>query len=188
MRWYPSLMPTRVLWLPPAELTPSRYEISLVANGAETFLAAVPATPSGPHWDSLNRRHVYVDDVGTDASIYRVRALGPNRELYGDTGPFQPSTSVAANLASRKLVDHNYGGPDALTYQAANGVGIADAIIRFFRASNWDAGRREVGEYVVETDGLGRWKAPVWLEPGLDWVLTFEKRGEYGPDVRRITV
>ena len=71
---------------------------------------------------------------------------------------------------------------------APSGPGIPDATIRAFRASEWDAGRREVGEYVVLTDAQGRWKSPLWLEPGLDWVLVFEKAGSFGPDTRRVTV
>ena len=71
---------------------------------------------------------------------------------------------------------------------APSGPGIPDATIRAFRASEWDAGRRAAGEYVVLTDAQGRWKTPLWLEPGLDWVLVFEKAGSFGPDTRRVTV
>lgn len=181
-------MPTRVVWYPPEELTPTRYEITVVADGEETFLAAVGHDVPGPFWESVSRRFSFEDPQGTDQTVYRVRALGPRGELYGDSGPYMPSVSRAASLASRKMISHNYGGPDALAYRTQSDVGIADAQIRFFRATEWDAGRREVGEFVVETDGMGRWRAPVWLEPGLDWVLVFEKRGEYGPDTRQITV
>ena len=127
--------------------------------------------------------------TGRGASVtVRVRSLGPNGELYGDSGPFQPSAAVAAGLASRTRVDHNFEDPDTLRYVTPSNQGIPDATIRLFRASEWDRGRRDVAEYAVLTDANGRWKAPVWLEPGLDWVLIFEKTGEFGPDERRITV
>lgn len=180
-------MPQRVIWYAPEVLTPDRYEISIVAS-SETFLASIAHQVPGPYWVARPGYFSFEDPQGTDTTVYRVRALGPAGVLYGDTGPFQPSAAVAARLASRTRVDHNYGSVDALRYVAASGPGIPDATIRIFRALEWDAGRRDASEYVVLTDSAGRWATPVWLEPGLDWVLVFEKRGSYGPDVRRITV
>lgn len=180
-------MPVRVIWYPPDELTPDRYEITIVEE-TERFLAAVAHQAPGPYWEVSPGRFSFEDPMGTDATVYRVRALGPGGSLYGDTGPFQPSASMGARLASRKRVDHDYGGTDQLRYVAPSGPGIPDATIRAFRASEWDAGRRASGEYVVMTDVLGRWKTPMWLEPGLDWVLVFEKAGSFGPDTRRVTV
>lgn len=181
-------MPQRVTWYPPESLTPDRYELYVLEAGTERFLAAVAHQVPGPYWESSPGRFGFEDPAGNDRTVYRVRALGPGGALYGDSGPYQPSAAVGARLASRRRVDHDYGGADALQYVAPSGPGIPDAYVRAFRAVEWDAGRREVGEFVVQTDGQGRWRAPLWLEPGHDWVLVFEKPGSYGPDTRRITV
>ena len=180
-------MAQRIFWTPPASLTPDRYEISVV-EATERFLAAIPHQVPGPYWEATPPRFAFEDPVGTDRTVYRVRALGPGGVLYGDSGPFQPSAAVAASLASRTRVDHDYGGADSLRYVAPSGPGIPDATIRAFRAAEWDAGRRSASEYVVQTDVNGRWRTCLWLEPGLDWVLVFEKAGSFGPDTRRVTV
>lgn len=180
-------MAQRIYWTPPELYTPTRYEVHLVET-PERFLTSIAHQVPGPYWEAPFRRFSVEDPQGTDTTVYRVRALGPNGELYGDSGPFQPSAAVAAGLASRTRVDHNFEDPDNLRYVTPSNQGIPDAIIRLFRASEWDQGRRDVSEYAVLTDANGRWKAPVWLEPGLDWVLIFEKAGEFGPDERRITV
>lgn len=180
-------MPTRFYWESPDDLTPSRYDLYVV-GATESLLASVPHTIPGPYWLEATRRFTFEDPQGTDATIYRVRALGPAGELYGDTGPFQPSAAVAARLATRKRVDHDYGAPNALTYQTRAGVGVPDATIRVFRAVDWDQNRRTVALYVSETDALGKWRSSVWLEPGQDMVLVFEKPSAFGPDVVRITV
>jgi hypothetical protein len=41
---------------------------------------------------------------------------------------------------------------------------------------------------VSETDALGKWKTSVWLEPGMDYVIVFEKPAAFGPNTTRITV
>lgn len=180
-------MSTRVYWTPLPDLTASRYEIYVV-GATEQLLAAIPHTIPGPYWLAPTRRFTYEDPSGTDATIYRVRALGSSGELYGDTGPFQPSASVAAGLVSRRQVDHDYGGANALAYQTASGVGVPDATIRVFRAVDWDALRRAAPLAITSTDALGKWVSSVWLEPGFEYVVSIEKPGSYGPDTARITV
>lgn len=180
-------MPTRFYWEPPDELSPTRYDLYVIGD-TETLLASIPHAVPSPYWLGTTRRFTFEDPQGTDATIYRVKAIGPRDEIYGDTGPFQPSAAVAARLATRKRIDHNFGTPDALTYQTAAGVGVPDATIRVFKAVDWDAGRRTVAAYVTETDAVGRWRSAVWVEPGFDWVIVFEKVNAYGPNTARITV
>lgn len=180
-------MPTVFYWEPPDDLTPSRYDL-YVEGASEVLLASVPHAVPGPYWQALGRRFTFTDPQGDDSTIYRVKAIGPSGELYGDTGPFQPSAVVAARLATRKKVDHDFGVPNALTYQTRSGVGVPDATIRVFRAADWDAGRRTVALFVSETDANGHWRLPVWVEPGLDYVITYEKANAFGPDIARITV
>ena len=41
----------------------------------------------------------------------------------------------------------------------------------------------EMERVLAETLDDGRWQSPFWLEPGLQYVLTFEKSGSFGPDI-----
>ena len=181
-------MPIRIYWEPLSELSPSRYEVYAVAGTDETWLGSFPHAVPGPNWADARRQFYYDDPLGTDARIYRVRALGDRGELYGDTGPFQPSTALAAVLATRVRIDQDWPTFDNLRVTAPSGVGIPDATIRVFRAPDWDANRKDVALAVTQTGPNGEWKVPVWLEPGMDYVLVGEKLGAFGPNIRRITV
>lgn len=180
-------MSVLVYWLPPEDLTPTRFELYVV-EASERFVAAVPHQIPGPYWENTERRYRYEDTQGTDLSVYRVRSLGPNGELYGDTGPFQPSASRAAGMLARRRLDHDYGGVNALQYATRSGVGVPQATIRVYRASDWDANRRDAPLFITGTDADGKWTSPIWLETGLAYVLVFEKQGSFGPDVRRLSL
>lgn len=87
------------------------------------------------------------------------------------------------------LVDHNYGGTDELTYQTENGSGVSGATVMAYTFSDYNAGNTThdfVVAQVVTTVG-GRWAARMGLSPG-DYVLVYTKPGQYGPDVKSITV
>lgn len=180
-------MSQRIYWESPQDLTPSTYSIYIVGT-SEQLLATIPNNIPSPYWLEHQRRFTFEDPSGTDATIYRVRGFGPAGELYADTGPFQPSAARAATLASRKMLNHDYGAIDALRYVAPNGAGVPDANIRVFLAVEWDAGRRNAAQWISSTDGAGRWKTPVWVEPGQDVYIVFERAGAYGPDGVRVTV
>lgn len=180
-------MSVLVYWLPPEDLTPTRFELYVV-EAAERFVAAVPHQIPGPYWENTERRYRYEDTQGTDLSVYRVRSLGPNGELYGDTGPFQPSASRAAGMLARRRLDHDFGGVNALQYVTRSGVGVPQATIRVFKAVDWDQNRRDAPLFITGTDADGKWTSPIWVEPGFTYVLVFEKQGSFGPDVRRLAV
>ena len=87
------------------------------------------------------------------------------------------------------LVDHNYGGTDALRYVSPDNQGIAFAEIKAFASSDYAAGNRS-GAYVqgrTQTGSDGRWKTPLALSAG-SYKLVFSLPGRYGPDVHSLTV
>lgn len=86
-------------------------------------------------------------------------------------------------------VDHNYGGEDALAYQLEDGRGVVGATILAFVAADYAAGLRAVSAAKAATTTLanGRWSYALKLDPG-NYVLVYEKRGEYGPDTHELTV
>lgn len=97
---------------------------------------------------------------------------------------------LASDLAGdgSVAVNHNYGGTDALTYED-DGVGIDNATIRAYLASEYNAGNRSA-EYVVATSYTnveGRWTVTMMLDPD-DYILVFHKQGCFGPDEVAVTV
>jgi hypothetical protein len=87
------------------------------------------------------------------------------------------------------LVDHNYGGTDALTYQTATGLKIDNGVIWVFLSVDYVAGRT-AAQYLVATSGTdvnGHWTHPVLLDPGA-YTLLFFKQGQYDPTRQDITV
>ena len=181
-------MATRIYWTPPSPAA-DFYEVRVAATTTSDFqlAAAVLDQRPGPSWDPATSRFYYDDPTGTDASVYRVQGFLAGG-LVLDTGVFAPEVSHAAQVATRTRVDHDHLLADALRYVAPGGAGIPQATIRVFRKPDWDAGRRNVGLFVTETDDAGRWRSPFWLEPGLAYVLTFEKAGSFGPDQAEVTV
>lgn len=86
-------------------------------------------------------------------------------------------------------VDHDFGGPDRLTYQTAAGVGIGGADVLAYLTAQYDAGYK-TREYVVAwttTVADGTWAKQLMLAPG-GYTLIYNKNGEYGPDRADISV
>jgi len=110
-----------------------------------------------------------------------VDAYSPVPQLMTKRGP-----SLVANPV---LIDHNYGGPDALTYADAQGCGIIGARILLFTKSAYDSGLTgEVSALAVGYTGqAGRWMTQFRIDPG-QYVLVFEKPGECGPDAHELIV
>jgi hypothetical protein len=86
-------------------------------------------------------------------------------------------------------VDHDYGGADTYRYVTQNGVGIDDAIINIYLASDFNAGKRGVDfiKASSRTDINGRWVRPVMLDPET-YVVYFYKQLAFGPDTAPLTV
>ena len=86
-------------------------------------------------------------------------------------------------------VTHDYGGTDALSYQACGACGVEGATILAFTKASWDAGARTAAQAVAstQTTTLGRWVWALCLDPG-DYVLLAEKPGEFDPDTMELTV
>lgn len=112
--------------------------------------------------------------------IYRIPAW--------PAAPGEPSNLPLAGSGSIQI-DHNYGGPDALTYQVADGCAVLGATILAFRRTDYEAGLRTPNYAVASTSttAQGRWVYGLCLDPG-DYTLVYEKVGEYGPDVVPVTV
>lgn len=122
----------------------------------------------------------YDDPGGADASVYRVYG-----EPGYDSGPFQPTVNRAADLQTRFRLDHTYDdGRLRYTDDGGNGVRVT---VRVYREADWEAGRIELAIAVVETNTDGTWRAPVFLEPGMNYILHVQGEGR-GPIVETLTI
>lgn len=88
------------------------------------------------------------------------------------------------------VVDHDYGGTDALqAAETESGAPLDGVQIRAYLATNWNTGLR-TSPYVVavtRTNVLGRWESPMLLDPA-DYVLVYSKQGSITPRVVTLTV
>lgn len=94
-----------------------------------------------------------------------------------------PEELQLAQEVNTALVNHNWGGTDALAYKNQLGVSVNGASITAYLKSDYDSGR--ISDLYVKgrsvTDVNGRWVYPISLEPAT-YALVFNKPGEYGPD------
>ena len=84
-------------------------------------------------------------------------------------------------------IDHSYGLSDALRYMDAGGNPIADAQIRVYLKSDYDARRLEAPVGTTVTTAHGRWQNPILVRTGYNYVVRFEAPNRFGPDVVTIT-
>lgn len=113
-------------------------------------------------------------------------ALEIGGEPASRTGPVLPITGCGD-----VIVDQDYLGADSLIYAPENGCPVVGAGIYVFPAAvfaedgvNTD---KELAVGVTSTRVNGRWSQSLRLNPG-NYVLLYEKPGEYGPDTYALTV
>jgi hypothetical protein len=89
------------------------------------------------------------------------------------------------------IVDHDYLGPDSLVYETADGCRVTGADVHVFTAEAFDEDGTDINRALAvaqtTTRVNGRWSYSLKLNPG-DYVLLYEKLGEYGPDTTLLTV
>jgi hypothetical protein len=118
----------------------------------------------------------------TDA-IYRV-PIG--QESNDDPRDGMPTAGDGA-----VLLDHNYLGLDSLAYQKEGDAncGIEGAYVYAFLKADYLAGLRrpQDAKAATTTSANGWWTYAMKLDPG-DYILMYEKPGEYGPDLQALAV
>lgn len=116
-------------------------------------------------------------------TIYSVEVGG---EPPVRTGPALPMVGCGS-----VPVDQDYGGLDELAYTLASGCGVVGADVYVFKKSVFDANGINVNRALAvgqtTTRVNGRWTRSIKLDAG-DYVVLFEKPGEYGPDTKDLTV
>jgi hypothetical protein len=179
----------RIYWEAPIDPDVTRFQVFAGVNASSlVFQTEIDAVKPGPNWMEARQRFFYDDPTGTTDSYYQVLSLTGAGIQVQDTGIFQPSSRVGADLSTRVSINHNYGGQDALRFVTESGVGIPDATIRIFREADYAANQTTTPIVVARTLGDGRWDRPVYLEPGFNYVLTFEKPSAFTASPVTITV
>lgn len=127
-----------------------------------------------------------------DVVSVRVKGAGGDNSV-NTTATLRDVTSIKLSEVEglgTVSVDYNYGGPDNLSYQTAAGYAVADADVLAFLKADWDVGNRHPTYAVASSRTIedhGRWARPMLLNPG-DYVLRYSKTGQFGPDLRELTV
>lgn len=100
-----------------------------------------------------------------------------------------PATITEIAGSGSVYIDHDYGGTDELTYVDPDLIGIDNANINVYLTSDWNAGN-SANTYIIGrtvTNVYGRWERGLMLDPG-DYTLVYYKQGEFGIDIKEITV
>lgn len=178
------------------------YTITAKVDGDNVTPPSGITVPTGPSDIVLQSRHVTLEpgDVFTITVVGQVTDTDvasdtilmdatPIREAEFDDIIDDINDAIGAGSATSVPVDHNFGDPDKYAYHTAQGVGIADATIRAYFTSDYNANRR-TNEFAVgstTTDANGRWRNPIVLEIGVYTLMYFKTRA-YGPDLASLTV
>jgi hypothetical protein len=111
------------------------------------------------------------------------------RLAIGGEGNDHALTTLPTTGNGCVTVDHDYGGEDALAYNAPEGCGVIGATVLAIPKTDYDNGLRTAAHAVAATTTTanGRWEFALKLNAG-EYVLVFEKAGEYGPDAHNLTV
>lgn len=115
--------------------------------------------------------------------VYKI----PVSYLSTDLAIEQPFQAVSGRGCVH--VDHNFGSVGNLTYEDNCCVGIAGATVSAFKKVDWDADHRSPSDAIaiIQTTTNGHWAMAMKLDPG-QYVLRFEKPGEYGPNTTELTI
>jgi hypothetical protein len=116
-------------------------------------------------------------------AIYAVEVGGEPAARRGPTLPIIGCGDV--------IVDQDYNGPDSLIYTTAGGCAIQGADVYVFTQAAFDEHgadiARDLAVGVTKTRVNGRWLQSLRLNVG-DYVILYEKPGEYGPDTFELEV
>lgn len=111
-------------------------------------------------------------------------------EVGGEAATRDPNPAPELGCG-RVTVNHNYTGDDRYAYINANSCPIIGADVYVFSRAVYDVSgvqtSRDMAAARTYTGANGRWTHAINLDPG-DYVVLYEKTGEYGPDTEALTV
>lgn len=180
----------------------------LEAGNPALFKSGLTVTSSGYYRDEGGAWTAFVlgtpiSEIGTSGiyDLYLSAAeMDHDKVVVKLSAPGAADTGVAFNTVPKPstssldgdgsiLVNHDYGGTDALKIVDQFGVGIDNATVRVYTADDYNAGSTELQFVVAETrtDVNGRWESSLMLDPG-DYVLLVFKQKVAAPQAIELTV
>lgn len=156
---------------------PSRLAISPL----ESFLRLVLQSEDTAAL-ALGRYYYKMEVTRSDAQTFDAISWSPFDVVLGGSADVTPPAFDATIK-----IDHDFGLPGDLAYFSPGGSPIAEAQIRVYYKNDYDLGKLESPIGVTMTTAAGTWMNAILVPPGFDFVVRFEKPGEFGPDVARIT-
>lgn len=122
--------------------------------------------------------------VPFSSGIYAIEIGGERASRPGPVLPIEGCGNIS--------VDHDYGGADNLAYTNASGCPVVGAEIYVFKKTDFDAAQpaypdRNLAAAGTTTRANGHWNHALKLNAG-DYVVLYEKPGEYGPDTQELVV
>ena len=91
-------------------------------------------------------------------------------------------------LSNTVVLDHNFGYRDSFSYLTPGGSPIEDAQIRVYYKADYDSKKFDSPLGTTSTRVDGRWKDPILVFPGFEYVIQFLKTNQFGPDTAVVTV
>lgn len=183
----------RVRWTPTTAPNIAAYVLLFSDSGAQGAFServTVANIRMGTNWDPVENVFFFDDDE-VPYRLYRLRTLDVFGNAFDATtiAPF-PAGADPAEAPTQYVfpLDHNTGGTDNLRYVTPGGSPVPDATVRVYTKLAWDLRRRSdvVGSTVTAPDG--RWKNPIFVEPGNTFVVHFQLPNAWGPDTVEVTV
>jgi hypothetical protein len=129
---------------------------------------------------------VYEVKMGLVPFNNAIYALEVGGEPDDRQGPVLPALGCEKNA-----IDHNYGGSDGLAYVTSSGLPVVGADVYLFTKSVFDVAgvntAKTLALFKTATRANGRWAESFNIADG-EYVVLYEKLGEYGPDTQTVTI
>lgn len=183
-------MSVEIKWLPSAEGDVATYVLERAPSvlGPWTQLATIVNDATGPFYEASSGLFAYPDPDGTEFLWYRLKAIDTAGLISDPSDPFRAQPTRPTYGESQVKVNHDYPTPGRLTYLTVSGVGVDGALVRAFKASDYEANVATPPAAVTITENGGRWKDNMYLTPGYTYIILYAKEGAYGPDSVRVDV
>lgn len=165
------------------------YQLKVYIDDVLIVPVSSVSVPSGNDKAIFVSRPILLES-GDDVSI-RVIGLAGDSDI-NSIATLRDATSLKRSDligSGSNIVDHDYGGEDALAVMTRSGARIDQATIRAYLAADYNAGRRGT-EFLVSqttTNVEGRWVSPMMLDAG-DYVLIIFKQGAIETKMVTLTV
>lgn len=182
-------MANLIKWLPSSETDIASYKLerSPTVTGTYTLVTTIahdltdPAVFDGTHF-------FYNDTEGTATDWYRLIAVDTSGLESQPSVPFTVASPPPSTPAETVGLDENYGSVNALQTTDPSGNPLENVQIKVYYKTDYDNSIFTNPVGITLTGSKGEWQTPIFVAPGFDYVLVFEKPGSHGPSVVTLTV